>query len=274
MDNGTKPETGSGQSWIYSSLIQTARPIASLAAKLGVLPYSYNAVYDRDFINPRYNEEENHKLRDVWKKTKNENEDEGEGEDTQIGFISLHIISQKDKETGIDQIGMSKWRSNGWTGMVSVHCQVEQETTMGVSAVSEGAVSEAAYPRLIAGDFLFGDTEVIIESDVGPWLDATFKSFQINQDIIYLVGHDIHRILHLVQQYWKVPSDVVILDTRAIWEFQNGVTEHPSLEETMEWVTDYRRRKSSIHNAGNISQFLLSLLRAQGRVSEQNRTRV
>lgn len=258
IDHDTIPDTGSGQSWVHSSLIQTVRPIASLVAKLGMLPYSYSAVYDRDFMSHRYNGEENKKLRDLWKKAKNENA-EDEEEDIQIGFISLHIGNQKDMETKIDQIGMSKWRSGGWTGMVSVHCQIEQEMI----------ISDSEYPRLIAGDFVVGDTEVITESDVGPWLDATFRSFQMNQDITCLVGHDIHRILHLVQPCWRVPSDIVILDTRAIWEFQTGVKQHASFEQTLDWVIDYRLNKSLINNAGNSSRLILDLLQAQGRESER-----
>lgn len=242
MDNNTKPETGS-ESWIYPSLIQTVRPIASLAAKLGILPYSYNIIYDRDFLNSHYNEGEHRKLIDVRKKA----------EKASIGFISLHTISQKDSEAKIDQMGMSKWRSDSWTGMVSVHCKVEQET----------AVSESAYPRLIAGDFMFGDTEAIAESDVGPWLDATFRSFQINQDITCLVGHDIRRTLRLVQPYWRVPSDVIILDTRAIWESQHQLADHPSLNQILRGVIDYRGDDSLLGNAGNTAQFILELIQPQ-----------
>lgn len=251
---------------MYSSLIQTVRPVASLAANLGILPYSYNAVYDREFLNPKYNEEENKKLRDLWKIVKSENEDVDEDEVAKIGFITLHIISQKDQETKIDQIGMSKWRSDGWTGMVSVHCQVEHDCQV----EHETAESESTYPRLIAGDFLTGDTEVITESDVGPWLDATFRSFQMNQDITCLVGHDIRRILHLVQPLWRVPSDIIILDTRAIWEFQAGLKRHPSFEQTLQWITDYRLNRPSINNAGNSARFILDLLQDLGRRSEKN----
>lgn len=244
MDHDIKPDTGSGESWVYSSLIQTIRPVASLAAKLGILPYSYNAIYDRDFLNRQYNEQENNRLIEVWKKAKNH----------EIGFITLHIISQKDNKTKIGQIGMSKWRSNGWTHAADVHCQVEKEI----------AVSESPYSQLIASDFIFGDTEVITESDVGPWLDATFRSFQINQDTICLVGHDIRRILHLVQPYWKVPSEVIVLDTRAIWEFQNQATKHPSFKETLAGVVGHGHADILFNNAGNDARFLVELLQNEG----------
>lgn len=224
---------------MYSSFIQTVRPVASLTAKLGVLPYSYN-IYDRDFLNPHYNEEENKKLIDVWGKT----------EDSQVSFISLHILCQNDNGNKIDQIGMSKWHSDGMTQKVSVHCQVEKET----------AESENSSPRLIAGDFMSGDTEVIIESDVGPWLDATFRSFQSHEDTTCLVGHDIRRILHLVQPCWRVPSDVVILDTRAIWEFQKQAKSHPSLEQTLRGVSRKWWDESLLGNAGNSALFILDLL--------------
>lgn len=242
MNHGNKPETGSGQSWIYSSLIQTARPIASLAAKLGILPHLYN-IYDRDFLNPQYNDQENNKLRDTLKKA----------ETASVGFISLHVITQSDDETRIGQIGMSRWRSDGWTQMISVHCQIDQ----GI------ATSESPYPRLIASDFKFGDTEVIAESDIGPWLDASFRSFQRHQDIICLVGHDIHRVLHLVQPYWRVPSGVVILDMRAIWESQNQLTSHPLLKEILGGVIGYSGGDSLLDNAGNTTQFILELIQSQ-----------
>lgn len=254
IDHDTILDTGSRQSWMYSSLILAARPIANLASKLRILPHSYNVIYDRDFLDSQYNEGENNKLITVRKQAEN----------ARIGFISLHLTNQKNNETKISHIGMSKRRFDGWTGIVSVHCQVEQET----------AVSESPYPRLIAGDFMFGDTEVIIESDVGPWLDATFRSFQINQDITCLLGHDIRRTLHLIQPYWNVPSDVIILDTRAIWEFQTRATEHPTFEQTMEQVADYRRNESAISNAGNSARFLLDLIQAQGRTSEKNQAGV
>lgn len=257
INHDTKPKVGPEQSWMYSSLIQAARPVASLAAKVGILPHLYS-IYDRDFVNPQYNEEENKKLRDVWRKAHDESENENEN--TKVGFISLHIINRKDDESKIGQIGMSKWRSDGWTGMVSVHCQVEQET----------AVSESPFLRLVPGDFIYGDTEAITESDVGPWLDATFRSFKTYQDITCLIGHDIHRILHQIQPCWKVPSGVVILDTRAIWEFQSEVKQHPPFERTLEWVMDYRLNKSSINNAGNGARFILDLIQAQGIGSEQN----
>ena len=256
MDHDNKPETGSGQTWIYSSLIQTVRPVAGLAAKLGILPYSYNAVYDRDFLNPRYNEDENKKLRDLWKKAGNEDEDEN----ARIGFITLHIISQKDDETKIGQIGMSKWHSDGWIHPASVHCQVEQGTVT--------ALNESRYPQLIATNFKFGDTEVITESDIGPWLDATFRSFQCHQDITCIVGHDIHRLLHLVQPYWKVQSGVIILDTRAIWEFQTKATQHPSFNQTLGMV-GYGRDDSLLDNAGNNARFVLELLQNEGFQAER-----
>lgn len=243
MDRDTKLEIGSGQSWIYSSLTQTIRPIATLASRLGVLPYSYNAVYDRNFVDPHYNEQENKKLIDVW----------GKAENARIGFVSLHIFSQKDNETKLSQIGMSKWRSGGLTQTVSVHCQIEHGTP----------VSESSSPRLIAGDFIFGDTEVITESDVGPWLDATFKSFQFDQDISCLVGHDIRHILHLVKSDWEVPGDVVILDTRAIWESQAKATQHPSFDRTLRRV-GHDRDGSVLNNAGNNARFVLELLKEEG----------
>lgn len=242
MDNVTKPETSSGQSWIYSSLIQTTRPVASLAAKLGVLPHSYNIIYDRDFLNLQYNEQENRKLRNTWGKAKT----------NRIGFIALHIISQKDNEAEIVQMGMSKWRSDGWAHPASVHCQVEEGT----------ALSESSSPHLIATNFMFGDTEVITKSDVGPWLDATFRSFRFHQDITCLVGHDIHRILHLIQPYWRVPSDVIILDTRAIWEFQTQATQHPSFKQTLAGVAHYLDDRL-LDNAGNGAELLSKLLQAQ-----------
>lgn len=248
MDHDTKPGTSSGQNWIYSSLIQAVRPIASFTAKLGILPHSYNVLYDRDFLDSRYNEGEKKRLIDVWEKAKT----------AQIGFVTLHIDSHKDDETKICQIGMSKWRSGGWTGMVSVHCQIEQETT----------VSESGYPRLIAGDFMYGDTEVIAESDVGPWLDATFRSFQINQDTTCLVGHDIHRILHLVQPYWRVPGDVITIDTRAIWECQTHATQHPSFKQTVAGVA-HHLDESILHNPGNGALLLLKLIRDQPQHSKE-----
>ncbi|KAI1253658.1 hypothetical protein MGN70_004050 [Eutypa lata] len=243
MDHDNKPETGSGQSWIYSSLIQTVRPVASLAANLGILPYSYNIIYDREFLNPHYNEAESKRLTDVWKKTGN----------ADVGFITLHIISEKDNETKIRQIGMTKWRSDGSTHPASVHCQVEQGM----------AVSEPSYPQLIATNFLFGDTEVIVESDVGPWLDATFRSFHCHQDITCLVGHDIHRILRLVQPHWKVQSDVIVLDTRAIWEFQHKATQHPSFKQTLEGVMGRGRDDFLLDNAGNDARFILEMFQEE-----------
>lgn len=250
MDHDTKPETGSGQSWVYSSLIQTARPIASLAARLGVLPHSYNIIYDRDFLNLHYNREENKRLIDVWEKTRND----------RIGFITLQVITQKDNEDKISEMGMSKWRSDGWTGSVSVHCQVEKET----------AVSESPYPQLRATNFMFGDTEVITESDVGPWLDATFRSFQISQDTTCLVGHDIRRILHLIQPHWTVPSDITILDTRAIWEYQMQPTQHPSLKQTLKsfapgWDGPL------LDNAGNGAGLLIKLFQAQASQAKKSK---
>lgn len=242
MDHNTKSkENGFQQSSIYSSLIQTARPVASLAARLRILPYSYNVIYDRDFLNTHYNEEENMRLLDVWRK----------GEYTETGYISLHIISQKDDETKISQIGMSKWRSDGSTDPISVHCQVERETTE----------SESSSIRLIAGDFIFGDTEVITESDIGPWLDATFKSFQVHQNITCLVGHDIRHILHLVKSDWEAPSDVIILDTRAIWESQTNATQHPSFKKSL-GVVGYGRDDFVFNNAGNNARFILDLVQS------------
>lgn len=242
MEQDTRSETGSEQSWIYPTLIQTIRPAANLASKLGILPNFYRISYDRDFIDPRYNEEENRRLVDVWKQTVNAN----------IGFITLHVISEKGNETKISQMGMSKWRSDGWIHPASVHCQVEQGLAM----------SESSSLRLIAGDFMCGDTEVIPESDVGPWLDATFRSFQINQDSTCLVGHDIHHILHLIQPYWRVPSNVIILDTRAIWESQAHATQHPSLKQTLARVARHIDERL-LNNAGNVARWILELLQSQ-----------
>ena len=239
MEHDTKPETISGQSWVYSSLIQTARPVANFAAKLGILPHLYS-IYDREFLDPKYNEQQNKRLIEVWE----------QAQTAQVGFITLHITSQKDNENQISQMGMSKWRSDGSTHPASVHCQVEQGMV----------VSESQYPQLIASDFMFGDTEVITESDVGPWLDATFRSF--HQEITCLAGHDIRRVLSLVQPYWKIPSNIVILDTRAIWEFEAEAMQHPSFKQTLGEVLVHNH-DSSLDNAGNSALFDLELLRKQ-----------
>lgn len=250
MDHDTKPETSSGQSWIYPSLIQAVRPVASLAAKLRLLPYSYNTIYDRDFVNTQYNEEENKKLADIWKRT----------EDDSVGFVTLHILTRDDDETKVSQLGMSKWRSDGLSQIVSFHGQVEQDLA---------AVKESALPRWVVGDFIFGETEAIAQSDVGPWLYHTFKSFQNSQRTTCLVGHDIRRILHLVKSDWQVPSDVAIIDTRAIWEFQTEATQHPSLQQTLEGVAGLRGDDSILKNSGNDARFILKLLRIQAKQSRK-----
>lgn len=251
MDHDTKPETSPAQSWIHSSLIQTIRPAANLASKLGMLPHLYRINYDTDFLDTQYNEAENKKLVDICKKA----------EDAQIGIIALHILSHSGDENKILQMGVSKWRSDGSTQIASVHCQVEQGMT----------VSEQSSLRLIAGDFMFGDTEVIPESDIGPWLDATFRSFHGHEDTTCLVGHDIHRILHLVQPYWRVPSGVVILDTRALWEFQTQAESHPPLKQTLGVVYKWWD-ESLLGNAGNSAVFILqSLERQVTRAQQKNK---
>lgn len=238
MDNDTEPKTSSGQSWFYSSLLQIISPIKILTTKLGTLTNVYSAA-----SRYQYSEEDNKRFADIWKE-----------KDVDVVFFSLHVIAQNDNDDArIKQIGVSKWRSDHGTQILSLQAQVEDDAI----------VEKSSLPQLVTSGFIFGETELISESDVGPWLECTIRALRGSQQPTYLVGHDISHMLHLVQPYWKVPDDVTILDVRAIWESENRGASNPSLNQ-MSRMIGYGWDEPILSNAGNCAQLIMELLKSEG----------
>lgn len=212
----------------------------NLAPELGILGGPYKARFDRSFSSRQFVKEENKRLLEVWKETKNGN----------ILFLAIQVRTSHTNNK-INQIGISRWWPDGWAQLDSFHGQIEQETM--VDRSSHQSVD----------GFIFGETETIYDPDVGPWLDHTFKALQSPHQTTCLIGHNIRHILHLIQPYWQIPSNMIVLDTRAIWEFQNEATQHPSFKQTLEGVDGYRGDESILNNAGNGARLTLKLLQAQ-----------
>lgn len=238
MANNTKPETSSGQSWMYSSLLQILHPLEVLSTKLGTYTGLYNFLSSYKYI------EDHEGFKAIWKGT---NED-----DIDAVFISLHIITRSDDDARISQIGVSKWFPRQGTQLYSLQVQVNDDML----------VEKSSLPQLVASGFLFGETEVIPESDIGPWLYYTFKALRGSQQAVYLVGHDVRHILHQVRPYWRIPNDIVILDTRALPKFESQETGHPSLKQILGPI-DHRWHETLLDNAGNCAQLIIELLKLQ-----------
>lgn len=244
MEHDTKPETGS---WLYSSLLQIVRPITNLTTKFGTLANLYTTG-----PSYQYSEEDNTRFTDIWKET-----------DADVVFFSLHIVTQNDDESQIKQIGVSKWRSDSGTQILSLQAQVEDDNV----------VEKSSFPRLVVNDFMFGEAEVISESDIGAWLECTFRCLRGSQQPTYLVGYDISDVLRLVQPYWKVPGDIIIFDTRAILEFKQQARSHPSLKQTLGAIAR-GWDGSQLDNAGNCARFILELVdRHASRIKAQYDTK-
>lgn len=252
MAHGTQPKNSSGESWIYSSLLEVIRPITSFATKLGTLTSLCKSGSDKDWSSYQYTEEDNRRFMDRW-----ENADE----DAIIKFISLHVHTRKDDEARIDQIGVSTRFSDKRAPIYSLQIQVKPDSMVKKSPVLQ---------RIISG-FIYGETEILAESDIGAWLDDTFRSPRGSQPTtMCLVGHDVPHLLRLVQPYWKVPDDVTVLDTRAMWGFRDQTMSHPSLKQILGAI-GRSGDESLLDNAGNSAQFILELLDVQiGPKKEKN----
>lgn len=239
MANNTKPETSSGQSWIYSSMNQLVHPMANLAVKLGSLMGIFNAESRMTFLNWNHTEEENKRLVNIWR-------------DAGTVFITLQVLAQKNDERKIFQIGMSGWWPDNFNHIHSLYTEVEEATP-------DSLLPQQTFK------FLFGETEVIAEHDIGPWLQCTFKALQGTRHTACLVGYDIRRILHLVQPYWSVPHDVMIVDTRVTQGFQ--IPEHSSFRQPRQM--HHQLDESLLDNAGNAAQLALESFQRQVREIEE-----
>lgn len=254
MAHDAQPRNNSGESWIYSSLLEVIRPITSFATKLGTITSLYKTRSNKDWSSYQFTEEDNKRFKDIW---------EDADEDANIVLISLYVHTRKDDETRIDQIGVSTWFADKRAPMYSLQVHFEPDTN----------VQKSPLPQLIISGFLYGETQVLAESDIGPWLEDTFRASRGSQPKMCLVGHDVPHLLHLVQPYWKVPDDVTILDTRAMWGFRTQTTSLPSLEETLR-VIGHEGDESLLDNAGNSARFILELLDFQiGPKKEKNERR-
>lgn len=248
MDHDTKPETGSEESWIYSSLLQMGHSITTLTENLRRFTRLYTTVFDRDILSWKNTEEHNKRLIDLWKKPGSAG----------VAFISLHVLARKDDETKISQIGMSAWQPNNFDFIDSVYCQVEQ-----------GTIHNDSSSQQTAGKFIWGETEVIPDADIYPWLQCTFKAMRGPQNVACLIGCDTRRILQLVQPYWSVPSDVLIFETQAAQGFQIQTSNNLlSFQQTLQSANGYPLDESQLNNAGNIAQLVLRAFQNQVRKSE------
>lgn len=249
LDHSTKPETNSEQSWVYSSLLQMVYPVTRLADNLGKLVRPWTAMFDnREIVSWKNTDEDNKRLINLWSKPNSPG----------VVFISLHAFTRKDDETKIRQIGMTGWQPNNFDFMNSVCTEVEQDKIYNNSLL----------PQLTAGKFLYGDTEVIFRSDIGPWLRCTFKALQGSQHTACLVGYDIRRTLQLVQPYWSVPRDILILDIQTAQGFQVQTSEQLTFRQLLERSTGYTIDESLLDNAGNAAQLILQSFQTQVRKTE------
>lgn len=250
MNYDTKPGTGSGQSWIYSSLVQMGHSITNLASNLGKYTGLYTLLMsDREILSWTNTEEDNKRLIDLWSKP----------ESAGIAFIALHALTQKDDETKISQIGISAWHPDRFDFINSIYVQVEQGTIPNSSLL----------PQKTAGQFIFGETEVIDESDIGPWLQCTFKALQGPQCGACLIGFDIRRILQQVRPYWSVPPNVLILDTQSAHGFQTESRGNPlSFRQTLKGANGFQLDEAQFGNAGNFAQSVLKSFQNQVRKTE------
>lgn len=251
MDHDNKPETGAGQSWIHSSLLHMGQSITSLTQNLGRLTRLYTGIPDREILSWKNTEEDNKRLIDLWTKPRN----------AAVVFISLHAFACKDDETKISQVGMSAWQPNNFDFIHSIYGQVEQGT------ISNNLLLSQATP----GKFIWGETEVISDSDIGPWLQSTFEALRGPQNMTCLIGYDIRRILQLAHPYWSVPRGILIFETQAAQGFQIQTSEHLlSFQQTLRGANGFQLTDSQLDNAGNIAQLVLKSFQDQVRETDDN----
>lgn len=230
-------------------MLNMVHSIAGLTQNLGRLARLYTGISDREILSWKNTEEDNKRLIDLWRKPGNSG----------VVFISLHAFSCKDDGTKISQIGMSAWQPNNFDFVHSIYGQVEQGTMPNNSLLSQQTT----------GKFIWGETEVIPDFDIRPWLQSTFKSLRGPQNTTCLIGYDIRRILQLVQPYWSVPHDVLIFETQAAQGFQIQTSEHLlSFQKTLRGANGFHLDDSQLENAGNVAQLVLKSFQNQVRKTD------
>lgn len=203
---------------------------------------------DREILSWKNTEEDNKRLIDLWRKPENAG----------VVFISLYALACKDDKTKISQIGISAWQPNNFDFIDSIYGQVDQ-----------GTILNNSLSQQTAGLFIWGETEAISHSDIGEWLKLTFKALQGSQNATCLVGYDIRHILQLVQPYWSVPRDVLVLETQLAQGFQIQTSEHIlSFQQTLRRANGFRLDDSQLNNAGNFAQAVLKSFQNQVRKTE------
>lgn len=170
---------------------------------------------------------------------------------TVVIAIQVHTL-ERDKNR-ITEIGLSAWRITNNSEIQSFSWRVKENT-------------ESKYKRSTEAinQFAFGESHSISEKNIGLILDGELRWWITHHERICVVGHGVSSALEVLNRHWRLPEHSLVLDTQAIWQYQNRETDGVSLEECLGKMPHIGFNPLLLGNAGNESKCIAYLFAALG----------
>ncbi|KAI0123332.1 hypothetical protein BJ170DRAFT_105466 [Xylariales sp. AK1849] len=214
--------------------------IAKLLKPLSAKFISKSRGISCDELTPSSNEVdecavENDKLAELWRRS--------EVEGVRIGFAAIDVHTSGGNDGEITDIGLSTWSLSELSRVHSYHWRIE-----GIASQSLGS-----------RHFLFGATASMPLPDITIELLGFLESYCLRFGELYLVGHDVSRLLSQLAPSLQMFKTLSFIDTQKIWQFQNHYTSAVSLSDCL-GSTTIKMDQYSLENAGNGAFYTLMLL--------------
>ncbi|KAI1749131.1 hypothetical protein F4782DRAFT_514691 [Xylaria castorea] len=167
-------------------------------------------------------------------------------------FVALDVAFMGETQKTVTAIGLSHWCLDRTSELISFHWIIDDLQGLGIR--------KAAFEDDL---FLYGTTEGIRESDIGPSLHDTFSDLSSRYQQIYLIGHNVEFMLDRLSTHWVVPNNCIVLDILFVWQAPHNITSPVSLEDCINSIPKLQDSKSSLNNVGNSSRVMIWLLQNQ-----------
>ncbi|KAH8163772.1 hypothetical protein CIB48_g4465 [Xylaria polymorpha] len=167
-------------------------------------------------------------------------------------FVALDVAFMDEPQQTITAIGLSHQSPVKGSNLASFHWIIGNPQNLGIGKAS-----------FEDGLFLYGNTQAIQATDIGPSLQHVFSNLASRYQQIYLIAHDVEAKLERLSKHWVAPDGFIALDTQLIWQAQHNNITPVSLGECIDTIGPLRDLKSSVNNVGNSSRAILELLRYQ-----------
>lgn len=188
--------------------------------------------------------DENQQLREIWQTF----------DKCSTAIIAIQIYTLEHDENKITEIGLSAWPIKNGTNMKTFCWQVREN----IEPVAYNSAAE------IPDMFAFGETRLVHERNIGPLIDGFLKYWLTQYERVCLVGHGITRVLDPLSRHWKLPDQILVLDTQRIWQQQTEQIDELDLEECLRRLPIPELDCSLLGNAGNDSRCIAYILESLG----------